>query len=266
MATYARAFETFKRVGRVEATLVIRVLAEGDSWFDYPVPFKTDTIRSLQSLISTPIANMAHFGEEVRQMLGLKLREEIEARLSQGAPDGHPWDAMLFSGGGNDFVGDPLCLWLRTYAQGMSAAEIIDAPRCNAVLDIVRAGYQDLIALRDRLSPKTVLFFHQYDFAAPSGKGVCGLGPWLKPALVYRTVPESLRTEVIRLMLEAFARVLSQVSAANPTSVVVVPTQGTFTDQSGKWWANELLPTDHGFKAIAAKFAAALKARFPALV
>lgn len=265
MAGYATALQAFKKVPRIEAAKVLRVLAEGDSWFDYPVPFKTDTIRALQSRISTPIANMAHYGEEVRQMLGLKLREEIATRLAKGAPDGHPWDAMLFSGGGNDFVGDPLCLWLRPYVRGMGAADVVDSERFGAVLEIVRLGYADLIALRDQLSPATVLFFHQYDFAIPDGRGVCNIGPWLKPGLGYRRVPDAMRAEVVRIMLLQFAALVAAIAAPAGASVVVVPTQGTFPEQSEKWWANELHPTDLGFTAIADKFHGALKARFPGI-
>ena len=266
MASYAKALEKFKKAKRVDSALTVRVLAEGDSWFNYPVPGKTDTIQALQAHIATPISNMAHFGEEVRQMLGLKLRREIEHRLSRKAPDGQPWDVMLFSGGGNDFVGDPLCLWLNTFAKNMPPAGVINPERFDAVLEIVRAGYQDLIDIRDRVSPKTVLFFHQYDFAKPTGVGVCHVGPWLQPGLNYRGVPADMQSEVIRLMLKQFAGILSRLTSPIPNSLVVVQTQNTFPDQSDKWWANELHPTVLGFKAIAEKFHAALRTRFPHLL
>ena len=55
------------------------------------------------------IANMAHFGEEVQQMLGLDDRQELALRL--GDPNVN-YDALLFSGGGNDLVGDKFCVWL----------------------------------------------------------------------------------------------------------------------------------------------------------
>ena len=54
---------------------------------------------------------------------------------------------------------------------------------------IVEAGYQDVIGMRNRLSPTTKLFVNAYDFAPPNGKGVCNVGPWLKPSLDYRLVP-----------------------------------------------------------------------------
>ena len=53
----------------------------------------------------------------------------------------------------------------------------------------MRAGYEDLIGLRDSLSPQTRLFFHGYDFAIPDGRGICHLGPWLKPTFDLRGFP-----------------------------------------------------------------------------
>ena len=243
--------------------LVITILAEGDSWFDYPLG--TDVIGQLQGQIGIPIANMAHYGDEVRQMLALKQRREIEKRLSRKAPNGKPWDALLFSGGGNDFVGDQLCLWLRSYKPGMPVQDILDVTRFDAVMEEVRAGYQDLVSLRDSLSPSTKIFLHQYDFAPPNGEGVCGVGPWLQPSLKYRLIPAELQPSVTRLMLERFAQVLAGL-AANAADVFVVPTQGTIPTQTREWWANELHPTDKGFAAIATKFCALLKQKFPDLL
>jgi hypothetical protein len=240
------------RKGRIKT-----ILAEGDSWFDYPVPGATDVIRSLEQLLKLPIANMAHYGEEVRQMLSLKQRQEIERRLSTGAPDGKPWDAMLFSGGGNDVVGDQLCIWLKSYTVGMPAHDVLDTERLDAVLEIVQAGYQDLITMRNAITPKTKLFFHQYDFALPNGHGVCTAGPWLRPSLIFRQVPGELRVEVVKLMLQRFAQAIASVSAGAPY-VFLVPTQGTFPAPTSEWWANELHPTNRGFKAIAEKFQVAL--------
>src|SRR6267154_2921452 len=75
----------------------LRILAEGDSWFDYPIPvLRGDgVIYQLQNILGFPIANMAHYGLEVDQMMGLQLRQEITARLSD--PNVR-FDALLFSG------------------------------------------------------------------------------------------------------------------------------------------------------------------------
>ncbi len=45
----------------------LRILAEGDSWFDYPLPWPQGdgVIYQLQDLLGYPIDNMAHWGEEL---------------------------------------------------------------------------------------------------------------------------------------------------------------------------------------------------------
>jgi hypothetical protein len=55
----------------------LRILAEGDSWFEYPLPIThgDGVIYQLQKLLGYDIANMAHHGLEVEQMLGLSMRQ-----------------------------------------------------------------------------------------------------------------------------------------------------------------------------------------------
>lgn len=242
---------------------LLRVLAEGDSWFHYPVGRAGSVIEQLQSMTGLPVANMAHYGDEVRQMLSLHEREEIAKRLEQSVNDKEPFDALLFSGGGNDIVGDQLCIWLKAYAQGMPADQVVDTGRFDAVLSIVEAGYQDLVEIRNHISPETTIFLHTYDFAVPSGKGVCRIGPWLEPSLKFRGVPKALQWDVVHEILVHFDQRI-RILASNARDVMLVSTQGTL-QPTDEWWANEPHPTDKGFKAIAQKFQAALKARFPRL-
>ncbi|HZZ43984.1 MAG TPA: hypothetical protein VFE58_13690 [Tepidisphaeraceae bacterium] len=75
----------------------LRILSEGDSWFDYPLPPSFGVIYELEKLLGYSIANMAVAGEEVRQMLELTVRQEIVARLS--VPQNVRFDAILFSYG-----------------------------------------------------------------------------------------------------------------------------------------------------------------------
>jgi hypothetical protein len=84
---------------------------------------------------------------------------------------------MLFSGGGNDIAGDQFVLWLKSRVDGAAIpGDAIDRQRLADIVGVISGAYQDLIAIRDALVPTCVLFFHGYDFAQPSGKGVCGLG------------------------------------------------------------------------------------------
>lgn len=242
----------------------LSVLAEGDSWFDYPGILGTrgSVIDHLSRKIDTPILNLAHRGDEVRQMLALAQRDEITRRLTDGVPGvGGAFDILLFSGGGNDLVGDQFCIWLKQYQPGMSAKDVIDTPRLDAVLAIVEAGYRDLLGIRNAISPTTSVFLHTYDFAVPNGKGVCGVGPWLKPSLQFRQVPQPLHAGVVKEMLVRFDARVRQL-AAGYQRVYVVPTQGTLNPGE---WDNEIHPDRKGFEKVAGKFAAELRARFPAI-
>lgn len=258
-----------RRIGvRAAGTGPLTLLAEGDSWFHYPVPgfpAAAGVIEHLKRMIETfpePL-NLAHYGDEVQDMMGVEQRKRLREVLSEPL---FVFDALLFSGGGNDLVGDQLCLWLRDRADASDPAHAFDDARLDNVLQIVEAGYRDLIALRDELAPECVIFAHGYDFPKPSNKGVCGLGPWLKPSMVFRgwTDPDE-QFEIARNLLLRFNGLLERFEqSALPGSFVYVRTQGTLRPRVD--WANEIHPDHGGFDKIARRFRDALEERFPGRV
>ena len=53
----------------------LQIFAEGDSWFDYPVPFFGGSINPrLERRLGVPILNLAKAGDEARYMLGVEER------------------------------------------------------------------------------------------------------------------------------------------------------------------------------------------------
>lgn len=244
----------------------LQILAEGDSWFDYP-PFYLvggALITRLERSLGVPILNLAKAGDEVRYMLGVEERIVLTQQLTNGSPAGGPWDVVLFSGGGNDVVDNPMALWVKNFNPAVPPATLINQPRFDAALALVRAGYEDLIALRDDLSPNTHLVFHGYDCPLPDGRGVCGFGPWLKPTFDLRGFPAALasRTPVVNAMLAQFAAMLTTLARPN---VSFINSQGTLPPQASSWH-NELHPTRAGFDRHAALFRQKLKQLFPARV
>ena len=243
----------------------LQVFAEGDSWFDYPVPlFGGGVIPRLQKRLGVPILNMASAGDEVRFMLGVEQRRRLIECLTEGCPAGGAWDVMLFSGGGNDIVDNPMALWIRDFRAGQSPEQLLHQPRFETALAMVRAGYEDLLALRDALSPTTHVVFHAYDFAIPDGRGICNKGPWMKPAFDLRGFPDRASAfAVVKVMLKRFAAMLDDLAQA--PGVSVVSTQGTLAENPSTWH-NELHPKKEGFEQFADRFHAKLKELFPARV
>ena len=244
----------------------LQILAEGDSWFDYPaLLFGGGVIPRLEKRMGLPILNLADAGDEVRFMLGVEQRKKLIKHLKQGNPAGVKWDVLLFSGGGNDIVDNPMALWIRDFDANIPLPNHIHQARLDAALTLVKAGYEDLIDLRDKLSPDTTLIFHAYDFAIPDGRGICNLGPWLQPTFKLRNFPSTQAAfEVVKAMLLKFAAMLQALAGAQP-KVEFVLTQGTMQPVTASWH-NELHPHKKGFEQFAALFHDKLRALFPARV
>lgn len=250
--------------GLLEEPRQIRIAAEGDSWFDYPPQTTPDfrtggVISHLEDILGVPVLNYAHAGDEAREMMGLRQRQRLVKLLSD--PEISP-DVLLFSGGGNDIVGDPMVLWLRDKSKCDSWREAVDTERFNSALGVVLSAYSELVALLQTHGERCVLFLHAYAVPFPDGRKACGLfGPWLKPALDARGWSnfEEARS-IVGLLLRGFRESLERFSAANAPRVHLIDSQSLLPEQS--MWANELHPKSPGFRSVAKLFAEAIRLRF----
>lgn len=269
--------ERLKNHQKVIATLVslefatasspLNIFADGDSWFDYPLPFlePADVITEIgNSGAPRPvILNMAHHGDPAISVMGVTQRLRMIEALAD--PRNGRFDAILISAGGNDIAGEQFCLWLNQYQPGYAPADGLDMARLRHILGVIESACIDLIEVRDELpgytpQNKPVIFMHGYDFPLPNGKGVCGAGPWLKPSLEYRKwVNSTDAVAIVKLIMIEFDRLLQGIEQRYPR-VVYVRTQGALTPGD---WDNELHPKKKGFEKIAKIFIASLRQQFP---
>ena len=192
--------------------------------------------------------------DELAKQVKRMLRSDVDGRgLRRGAKV-------------RDFAKSFVEQWLGTRAIGREfKPDPAVASRFDSALALVRAAYEDLIALRDDLSPQTHLAFHGYDFAIPDGRGICHLGPWLKPAFDLRGFPDDLvaSSAVVKVMLKDFASMLKSLES-NPL-VTFIETQDTL-DPVKSSWHNEMHPSKSGFNQIADLFHAEIESLFPGRV
>ncbi len=225
----------------------IRIVAEGDSWFQYPVLLK-DIIRDVVDNVPddqrAPFAvkSLCAAGDTVADML--RQGEFMDAiRLVRPA-------VFLFSGGGNDLVGDGrFGTLLKRYTAGAGARDLVDAGTFREILAGVIKGYQEIIAAVADSFPGLKMLSHSYDHPQNIVEG-----PWLKPFLDNNGISLDLGRQIIANMLDDFAAELDRLATIHP-NFVHVSVKGTIgSDQ--KEWHDALHPENAGFLRAARKFIA----------
>jgi hypothetical protein len=243
------------------------MLAQGDSWFDYPLDGNaltladTDIIAQLRGMGTTNpvIINVAHHGDASTDEMSLPKQQRMIDLLQDPAnwlSSGKP-DAILFSAGGNDIAGDQFCIFLDNAASSVNG---LNAQRFQEALGMVEAAYRDLIEFRDRYAQGVPIFAHCYDFPLPTGVHPACVGPWLKPSLVFAGWNPADGELICRQALTDFKEMLARLASDAANLFFLVDTQGTLTRTD---WANELHPFPAGFAKLAEKFVTSLTATFP---
>jgi hypothetical protein len=242
------------------------LIAEGDSWFDYPF---NSVLGELENL-SYEIESVAHKGDTAEEMAydagQLAKLAGLFEKLDQR---GEVPRAILLSGGGNDVAGNELAVVLNHKQSGLPAVNE-DVAR-GVIVGRLRVAMASLIGAVTELSSRTFgrkvpVLVHGYDYPVPDGRGYIGgfwvlPGPWLEPA--FRLKGYADMVERVRVMTDLIDRFNDMVAslAGQPglEHVVYVNLRRTLSNELEgkkykKTWANELHPTDLGFKTVAAEF------------
>lgn len=255
--------ERYKRERRAKSNSV-GILIEGDSWFNLPVWVNgSNLVLEIKEQLGDKISilDLSDSGDEAREMLaGGQFAKLYNVLTTKGVS----FDAILFSGGGNDLVGPNMLPLLNDGEGKQSADECINHERLSARIQQIMLAYEELSWMRNDYESNARIYTHAYDFAKPTGKGIRILvevaGKWVKKRLETRGIKTEFHQAVVTSMLSQFNEQLSA-KAQLKRNWTHVPTQGTLQDDSD--WSDELHPSQLGFQKIAAKFVQALRNGFP---
>jgi len=270
-----RAQETRMRAARRAAPEPQGLLiAEGDSWFDYPFD---DVLDELEDHFGYEIESVAHKGDTVEEMAydGAQLAG-LAKKFQKLSEDGDRIPrAILLSGGGNDVAGDEFAVLLNHKQSGLSALN--DSIVKGVLEERILYAVVSLVSQVTELSKRyfggrvTPVLLHGYDYPVPDGRGYLGgfwilPGPWLEPGFRQKGYDVlAQRCEIMVDLMDRFNSVLRSIPAQpGLTHVKYVNLRGTLSNQLGSnrykdSWANELHPTEDGYRAVAAKFHAAIR-------
>ncbi len=256
----------------------VTIVSEGDSWFAYPPKWlifgKPPNLISQISGWSRRKANFyttASNGDEAVDMISGKQKHQLVKllRWHTKSRSRKPIDLLLFSGGGNDIVGEnDFERFIRPYKAGYTAIQCLRTKRLERKIKQIGLAYQELLDIRDHYSPTTVVMTHTYDYPFASLAGANFLGGlvktkgWMKRFMDQIEIPEELQTGVIKGFMDMMAKESLAIEQLR-SNFTVVDTRGTLEDKSD--WLNEIHPNRDGFRAIADKIYVAMESNFPAL-
>lgn len=249
------------------------LVAEGDSWFDYPL---TDVLDALEDVHGYHVESVAHKSDTLESMAyddaQLKALQRVLLHLSQQEKTPR---ALLVSGGGNDIAGDEFGMLLNHAASGLPPlnAKIVDGiinERLKAAISWVLAAATTFC--REYFHRVIPIVVHGYAYPVPDGRGFLGgfwllPGPWLQPGFRqkgYVTRPGDAdlpaNTKTLEPLIDTFNAMIASVpNGAGLGHVSYLDLRPELSNElTGKkyrkTWANELHPTDDGFKAVARRF------------
>lgn len=250
------------------------LVAEGDSWFDFPF---SDILEELEDEHRWQVTSVAHKGDRVEDMAYdegqlSKLERELRKLMNENRTP----RAFLLSGGGNDIAGEELAVLLNHRKSGLPeineqvAAGIFEERIATAVATVAFA----VTRLSEQFfGTKLPILMHGYDRPVPDGRGFLGgfwvlPGPWLEPSFRRKGYADLVETTrlmgaLIDLFNDQIQRVAGSVGLEH---MHYVNLRGTLSSDLAKKaykksWTDELHPTRDGFKRVATQLHAALLAK-----
>jgi hypothetical protein len=235
------------------------LVAEGDSWFDYP---GTDVLSELEERWGWDVHSVATKGDRVEQMAYMDGQlEEFTKLIKKLIRNNQTPHAVLLSGGGNDLVVERFGTLLN---HANSSTPGLNLEIVNGIMARAQDAYVTLIEEVTRVCIEVLgyplpIVIHGYAYAVPDGRGfwLPVSGPWLQPGFVNKGFdgplnhPTQLVADVIDLFNTMAQTVASSFANATYVDLRSLLTNDLTHDHYKADWDNELHPTDDAFGRIA---------------
>jgi len=265
------------------------ILAEGDSWFEFPI-FVKDIIDWLKKREDYAIYSLAYGGDWLANIM-------YQGEYVEGLPVHDP-DVFLISGGGNDIVGgnrlttmlvnpvkNPGDLghipneyidYVMQHTESTAEANEILEGRpfltgdFTAFINAIRLQYELMFFNIFTKYPNMKIITHGYDYACPDPRihfGInlrnwhqpllnmaAGTGKWLHQSFMLKGITEpELQRKIVKTMIFDFNEMLIKIaSKPDYPNLYHIDCRGICT--SHRDWYDELHPKSFIFKKIARKY------------
>lgn len=225
-----------------EGSPVIKIVSEGDSWFQFPFLLH-DVIDYLMDREELAVFSLDAAGDQLQDMVA---KAEYMDAIAQEQPD-----IFLISGGGNDLVNNGrLSSLLYPYKHGRVSQDYLNGA-FGTFSDKMRADYRRLFRSICERFPTIRIICHGYDYAIPK------TGRSLGMPLAQNGIQEpGLQRQIMRHVIDYMNDIVIQ-TAGEFSNVTYLNLRDTVSPDG---WFDELHPLNNGFGDIANKFIKAIHA------
>ncbi len=240
-----------KRLNSGNYPQALTIVAEGDSWFDYPL--KKDIVDYLRkdgyaiqcfAKAGDTLENMV-FGSEYNKVAnspsGISHPGPLSLQKTLNAIRTYLPKIVLFSAGGNDVVGSEMITYLNhKHSQPKS---LINKVIFDEKLLQMEVAIEFFIKSVHNTHRAAQILMDGYDYAKINGKGYSFIfnnikGPWIQPAMGKKAITDTIdQTKIIRYLVDGFNEMLKGLDQKYP-HFHHIDLRGMFPE--AKDWDNEI--------------------------
>ncbi len=242
------------------ATAELKIVAEGDSWFAYPLVLDViDQLRRMGYFIhrdSVPgdtLENMVYGSEYklVKRLKGVINHGPRDLQETMTSIRKYKPRIVLFSGGGNDIVGKDIAQYLfhKTLTNNVFRKDLFH----ENIEKFMKPAIQRFCDFVWQIDDSIDILMDGYDYPVPNGKSYFGVsGPWLLPTFGAKAITERKeQEEILKQLIDGFNEAQIELENLNP-HFHHVDLRGMFPED--KEWHNEIHLKAKGYKKVARKY------------